>query len=95
MEDWLEELVVDPGAAHQSEGAQVGGILSEKHERGRRYFRMSRNGQNFVHTDKELDDVPELIVGGSQRDPDKIKDEDLLETKYLTSPPAPVVGKCD
>lgn len=69
MQDWLEKLVVDPGAADESEGAQVSGVLSEKHEGGRRDFRVLRNSQNFVDTDKELDNISELIVGGRQGDP--------------------------
>ena len=95
MQDWLEKLVVDPGAADESEGAEVGGVLSEKHEGGRRDFRMLRNNQNFVYTDKELDNISELIVGGRQGDPEKINVEVFLETKYLTSHPVPVGGKYD
>ena len=81
VQDGLEKLVADPGAADESEGAQVGGVLSEKHERGGRDFRVSRNSQDFVDTDKELDNISELIVGGRQGDPENINDEVFLETK--------------
>ena len=81
MQDGLEKLVADPGAADESEGAQVGGVLSEKHERGGRDFRVSRNSQDFVDTDKELDNISELIVGGRQGDPEKINDEVFLEDR--------------